>query len=88
MKLPKHVAAEIEHNPHRIIHQSVAEYLENSQSGGCVIDFVSDEDKARCLESNELWVVTIYPVSPVGHWDMAGSSLELILEAINQPNRE
>lgn len=83
MKLPKHISASIEHNPHRIGYETVYGYLENLKSLGSVLDFVSESDRERCIETDVLWVVTIYPTSPVGHWDIGGSTLEIILEAIS-----
>lgn len=68
--LPKHLSVCIEHNPHETYYLAANEYL----------DYIGQE-KLR-VPGDEMWVVTIYPLTPIGFVVAAAETLEdAILEA-------
>ncbi len=73
--LPKHITMAIEHNPHAGRYQTVAAYLENHNDP----DFIDEADRAKCLEENEMWIMTWYPDNPIGSYQLAASTLEKVL---------
>lgn len=60
---PKHVALTIEHNPHRVFYQPLAEYLGPDEEA-VRERFVSEDDEIRCFAMDELWELTWHPDTP------------------------
>ena len=81
MKLPKHEASlTIRHNQHKDYYQSIEDYTEDYDN----TDWISEEDKQKCIDTNELWEIQWYPITPVGFHMIIGSSLELVLKYANE----
>lgn len=79
--LPRHIAMTIEHNPHAVFYQKAGEYLGNMS---CLPEFADDEDRRRCVESNDIWIATWYPRTPVGSYQVAASTLERLFELMKE----
>ena len=75
-KLPRHECGlYLEHNPDRGYYQTVAEWSDHTREDA----WISEEEKARAIETNELWVLHWYPDTPIGAYRGAASSLEALL---------
>ena len=85
MKLPKHIALTIEHDPHKVYYETVEQYLDQGDLSDSDV-WISEEDKQFCLENNTLWLVYWYPHTPVGYFNVYGSDLNKILEYIDKTN--
>lgn len=73
--LPRHDGGlTISHNEPQGNYESVGEYLSKSD-----IDFADDESRAKCIESNSLWEIHVYPNTPIGSYNIGASTL---LEAV------
>jgi hypothetical protein len=81
MNFPKHISFTLEHNPNVIFYNTVAEYLDNMS---CPPEFLNIADKDQCIIKNEIWIMTWYPDTPVGSYQVAASTLELLLELVNE----
>lgn len=85
MKLPKHINIEITHNPHSVYYESAKDYI-----GEKILyeewsdnDFISQEDKQVCIDSNDFWTIHWYPKTPVSFCYVVASTLEKALEVAN-----
>ena len=78
--LPKYgVCLSINHNDHKGTHCSVEDHL-----GWCQATddgFLSPEDRAACIATNELWEIQWYPATPIGFCKAYGSTLANALRA-------
>lgn len=82
MNFPSHKCGlYLTHNEHKDYYETVAQFIADRD-----FDFVSDEDKQKCLAENELWVLQWYPDTPVGFNMVAGSTLEIVLKAAQDEN--
>lgn len=72
----------IEFNDHASGYQDAAKAAENLNYD--YVDWISDEDKAKALSENSVWVLHWYPNSPVGFNAVAASSLELLLTHVQK----
>ncbi len=78
--LPAHKGAlTIEHNPHKTFYDTVKEY---TSSPGFEDLWVSDIECQRAIETDELWCLTWYPDSPVGHCTIFGATLASVMVAM------
>lgn len=74
---------EIEFNPHWIDYRTLKEfiaYYEDEDEDITYADFISEEDKQKCIEKDTMWVITFYPHTPISHFSIAGSNLKFVLE--------
>lgn len=79
--LPAHDCAFfLTHNEHKSYYQDVATYLASRPD---YLDFVSDEEKKKAIESNELWFMQWYPRTPIGFNTLAASTLHALLEGVH-----
>lgn len=81
--LPEHQASlTIEHNEHKTCYQTVAELIANNYGMDyCDLqDWVSSEEMAKSIETNELWTIQWYPNTPVGFHIKHASTLEALIE--------
>lgn len=77
MKLPKHECGlYLEHNPHKDVYET----LEAFYLGDRWPSFVSEEAKQRSIDTNEIWTLRWYPLTPVGFYLVAAPSLEECLQ--------
>lgn len=85
--LPAHKAGLIlSHNDHLTLYETVSEWI--GQMGENGPDWVSDEEKARGKETNEMWELHWYPNTPVGFNHVAASSLVALLAYVAQMEQE
>ncbi len=81
MQLPEHKAAlTISHNEHKNSYESVAQHLEMLPD---FYQFPNDEEKQKCIDTNELWSIQWYPKTPGGFFCVAASTLEGALHMAN-----
>jgi len=85
MKFPKHEASlHLTHNQHKAYYETVEQYLSNYDLEDC---WVSEEQKKKSLETQELWELQWYPDTPVGSYTLMGADLEEVLkEALTNEN--
>lgn len=75
MNFPKHKCGLfLTHNEHKDYYQTVVQRLETSEP-----DFV-DDDKQKCIETDELWELQWYPNTPIGFYHIGAPTLERLLE--------
>jgi hypothetical protein len=79
---PKHIAMQIEHNPHVFDYCELSEYLETNAPSD--FSWVSEEQKQKAIDSGEMWAVRWYPNTPVGFHELCGADLDVVLEAIRK----
>lgn len=81
MKFPPHKASlHLEHNDHKSNYETVEEWaLRNDDSH--YADWVSDEQRAKAIATDELWTLQWYPETPVGFCCMVAADLDVLLEA-------
>jgi len=72
----------IEHNNHKSTYQTVEELLKDDTEN--FYEFSSKEDRQKCIDTNELWSIQIYPDTPIGFYVFAGSTFEKVLEDMNK----
>ena len=73
MKLPEHKCGlYLSHNAHRDVYATIQDYYEPD-------DFVSSEDRQKCIDADECWGLQWYPDTPIGSHRVLGSSLELVM---------
>ncbi len=76
--LPKHAASlTISHNDHLGYYSTVAREIEDDGHG--MDAWVSEEEKQRSIDTNEVWLMQWYPDTPVGFYTLAASSLGALL---------
>lgn len=78
IKLPKGISHSIEHNSHVHSYISVEEHLEFVKAD------ITDEERALCIQMNELWEIRWYPDNTVGFYCVYASTLEKALELANE----
>lgn len=75
--LPPHKAScHITHNQHLAYYETVQQMIEGEP--GAAECFVSDEERERAYQTNELWQVQWCPDTPVGSCIVYASSLEAL----------
>jgi len=74
------VSLYIEYNDHKILRQSVAKYIQDESIEDD--DFVSDEDKQKCIKENVLWKITYYPDTPIGCHEVYGSEIDICIDEL------
>lgn len=79
MKLPRHMSLTIEHNPHRTMYESMDRFLQVYTP-----DFADDVDRQKCIESNEIWLMTWRPDTPVGLCSVAASTFDGLMAMVEE----
>lgn len=81
---PRHAASlHIEHNPHKAYYSKIED--EEGENGGCFgADWVSLEQRAKAIETDNVWVVQWYPDTPVGSYRRCGADLDVVLAAARE----
>lgn len=69
----------IEYNPHKMLYQSVSEYIENQE---LIEDDFPNKDMQLCIENNTIWSLHCYPRTPIGFYDIYGHDLQVLLDVI------
>jgi hypothetical protein len=82
----------IEWNPHRTSYATVKDEIERLTSEGETFfddeDFINEDDKQRCIDTDTLYVLQWYPETPIGFTTYAASSLEVLEEFVMSANGE
>jgi len=74
MKFPEHKCGlYLTHNAHRDVYETVQDYCSDAE------DFVSLEDRQKCIDTDECWELQWYPDTPIGFLRVLGSTLELVM---------
>lgn len=77
--LPPHKASlHLEHNPHLGYLQSVEQWDEEQEKWA---DWVSPDERAKAIATNEIWTLQWYPETPIGFHALAASSLAALMAA-------
>lgn len=80
MNFPPHAAAlHLTHNDHKSYYQTVAESVGRQDHGYRDNDWVSDEQKAKAIQTNDCWTLQWYPNTPVGFNLMSAADLDVLL---------
>ncbi len=75
---PKHLTLSLRHNDHKSSYMTVAEYCETVQND--LENWVSEEQRLKAIETNELWELQWYPDTPVGFCIKLAADLDVLLE--------
>jgi len=83
-KLPKHAASlALEHNRHKDVYETAAQVI--AEHNGYYSDgWISPEQKAKAIETNEIWTLHWYPNTPIGFNLMHAADLEALFEALEK----
>jgi hypothetical protein len=85
LKLPRHECSlSLAHNQNRDYYETVQQYADGFADRGCPLEWVSDEQKAKAVATNEIWVIQWYPDTPVGFIRLAACDLGVLLDAANE----
>lgn len=80
MRFPAHKAAlHLVHNEHLNYYATVAQAIADADHG--YVDWVSEEQKQKAIDTNDCWYLQWYPETPVGFCLMAAADLDVLLEA-------
>src|SRR4051812_9176055 len=77
--LPSHKCSlTLEHNPHKVLYRTVAQWLEevDVEPG---LTWPSPQERQRALDTNEVWVLTWYPNTPIAFQWVAATTLDGVL---------
>ena len=66
----------IHHNPHKTCYDTPSSYAPD------LIQWVSEDEQIRAEMNDEMWEVTWYPESSVGHCSLYASTLAAIVDAM------
>jgi len=73
---PKHQSLFITHNQHKSYYETIEQYLEPYDWDD---DWVSEEQKQKSLETQELWELQWYPDTPISFYKVMGADLDVVL---------
>lgn len=74
---PRHKASlHLTHNQHKAYYETIEEYQGNFDWED---DWVSDEQRKKALETQELWELQWYPDTPIGSYKIMGADLDAVL---------
>lgn len=95
---PPHIGLTLDHNPHKALYMKVSEWL--TEIGPFKLydvdhilgeEFASEEQYKECVKTDELWVLTWSPVSPVGEFVVMGPTFNSVMrrsrEIVDQEGR-
>lgn len=86
MKFPKHEGSlHLTHNQHKNYYQTVEQMVLEEDHG--YTDWVSEEQKAKAIATNDCWFLQWYPHTPVGFCILAAADLDVLLEAANKEEK-
>lgn len=86
MEFPKHEASlHLTHNQHKAYYETVESYTGNFNDDS----WVNEEQKKKSLETQELWELQWYPLTPVGSYCLWGADLDVLMkEALEVEKRD
>lgn len=79
---PKNLSLSLEHNEHKNYYDDIGDFINSLKYND--EDFVSLEEKQRCIDTDEIWVLQYYPNTPVGYNLIIASTLDAILEQVQK----
>lgn len=80
LKLPPHKASLIlTHNDHTTNYETVKEWSDRTDPG-----WISEEQKRKAIDANDVWEIQWYPETPVGFYVAAAHDLGALLDYVNQ----
>lgn len=76
--LPKHKCGlTIQHNEHKNYYECARDYIYSSNLDN--LDWESQEELDKAINTDEIWTMTWYPETPIGSYSIAASTLESLL---------
>lgn len=83
IRLPKHAASlTLHHNEHKDVYLTAGAWIkEQEEQRECPPDWVSPEQKAKAIETGEVWVLRWYPRTPISFAEIAAADLDVLLAA-------
>lgn len=77
--LPAHAASlTLQHNEHKNYYETVSQrYCQDDW-----LEWVSDQERLRAIETDEIWTAQWYPATPSGFYTLGASTLEALLAAL------
>lgn len=83
IKFPQHKSGlYLTHNDHTINYHTVADEIKD-RSYYDLCSWVSQEERQKAIETNELWTLQWYPRTPIGSYAIHASTLEALMEYVN-----
>jgi len=83
MDFPAHEASlSLTHNEHKSYYRTVAQSVADEDFG--YVDWVSEEQKQKAIETNECWTLQWYPHTPVGFCILSAADLDVLLAAAKE----
>lgn len=83
---PRHHGMIIEHNPHKMNYQTVAEWSANGSDGGSA-QWISDEQRKIAVETDSIWTMQWYPNTPISFRFIAAATFEELIEYASHAER-
>jgi hypothetical protein len=77
LRLPRHIAIAIEHQPHAALGESIEQWLERSKERDLIV--VSDYERDEMLRTGHVWFVQWYPDAPTVFKTVAAATLDRAL---------
>lgn len=79
--LPYHKCAlYLSHNEHLGDYYTAAEWIADWEGRECPPNWRDESQKARAIETNEVWTLHWYPDTPIGSWHICAPTLPELLE--------
>jgi len=76
-------------NEHKASYVTVEDYLTNRYGTGIGYEddeWVSMEEKEKAIKTNTLWVIHVYPQTPIPSYVVAASSLDALIRFLKEGN--
>lgn len=78
-EFPEHDHLFITHNGHKGNYESMEEYLIEMDR----YKDMSKEEYEKCISTNQIWEIQLYPTSPISFYWVAASTLQEAIRLIN-----
>lgn len=86
---PEHKGSlSLTHNEHRVCYDTIEQYVAGIESYGGGIGWISDEQRAKAIATDSLWVIQWYPNTPIGFVRLAAADLGVLLAEANKPGHK
>lgn len=69
----------IERNPHNVTYESLNEWVAHEVDGDNPWCEILDGEREKIFAAGSLWTLQVYPITPIGFWAKAASSLTALL---------
>jgi hypothetical protein len=73
---PPHHLLYITHNGHRSNYESINDYLNEDY----IKNNISYEEAQKCLESDSIWEIQLYPITPISFFKTIASTYEKAID--------